>query len=184
MWKHKRLLWCNRNKIDGKEITVTLEDALFSAKSMAIMFGNGTVADYNWDKGDDAGALIMKTEQFVATAENAAEEGITDNSKPTSKEWTPITITKPFGWDEYFTAPDGKRYPKLNPKFYDATGAQINLSKEKQIKPGERYFCSYDLAVDGAIIDISANSFPGTLTDRVPLWGNTNQFGELLEAVA
>lgn len=28
----------------GKEITVTLEDALFSAKSMAIMFGNGTVA--------------------------------------------------------------------------------------------------------------------------------------------
>lgn len=28
----------------GKEITVTLEDALFSAKSMAIMFGNGKVA--------------------------------------------------------------------------------------------------------------------------------------------
>lgn len=28
----------------GKEITVTLEDALFSAKSMAVMFGNGTVA--------------------------------------------------------------------------------------------------------------------------------------------
>lgn len=27
----------------GKEITVTLEDALFSAKSMALMFGNGTV---------------------------------------------------------------------------------------------------------------------------------------------
>lgn len=27
----------------GKEITVTLEDALFSAKSMAIMFGNGKV---------------------------------------------------------------------------------------------------------------------------------------------
>ena len=26
----------------GKEITVTIEDALFSAKSMAIMFGNGT----------------------------------------------------------------------------------------------------------------------------------------------
>ena len=26
----------------GKEITVTLEDALFSAKSMAVMFGNGT----------------------------------------------------------------------------------------------------------------------------------------------
>lgn len=28
----------------GKDINVTLEDALFSAKSMAIMFGNGTIA--------------------------------------------------------------------------------------------------------------------------------------------
>ena len=33
----------------GKEINVTLEDALFSAKSMAIMFGNGTTADYTTD---------------------------------------------------------------------------------------------------------------------------------------
>ena len=30
----------------GKEINVTLEDALFSAKSMAIMFGDGTVKDF------------------------------------------------------------------------------------------------------------------------------------------
>lgn len=29
----------------NKEITVTLEDALFSAKSMAVMFGNDTVAE-------------------------------------------------------------------------------------------------------------------------------------------
>ena len=29
----------------GKEITVTIEDALFSAKSMAIMFGNGIASD-------------------------------------------------------------------------------------------------------------------------------------------
>ena len=39
----------------GKEITVTIEDALFSAKSMAIMFGDGTVTQSNasgkWQKG-------------------------------------------------------------------------------------------------------------------------------------
>ena len=29
----------------GKEINVTLEDALFSAKSLSIMFGNGKVGD-------------------------------------------------------------------------------------------------------------------------------------------
>ena len=37
----------------GKEINVTLEDALFSAKSMAIMFGDGTV--------DNSGTTIVKT---------------------------------------------------------------------------------------------------------------------------
>lgn len=31
----------------GKEINVTLEDALFSAKSMAIMFGDGNVKDFD-----------------------------------------------------------------------------------------------------------------------------------------
>ncbi len=41
----------------GKAITVTLEDALFSAKSMAIMFGNGKVST-------DL-AKIIKTIQFV-----------------------------------------------------------------------------------------------------------------------
>ena len=41
----------------GKEINVTLEDALFSAKSMAIMFGNGKVNPYVGEN-----AYIMKTE--------------------------------------------------------------------------------------------------------------------------
>lgn len=42
----------------GKEITVTLEDALFSAKSMAIMFGNGTVETTN---------TITKTVSFIGS---------------------------------------------------------------------------------------------------------------------
>ena len=33
----------------GKEINVTIEDALFSSKSMAIMFGNGSVASKSGD---------------------------------------------------------------------------------------------------------------------------------------
>lgn len=42
----------------GKEITVTLEDALFSVKSMAIMFGDGTADDLT---------TITKTQTFVGT---------------------------------------------------------------------------------------------------------------------
>ena len=42
----------------GKEITVTLEDALFSVKSMAIMFGDGTADDLT---------TITKTQTFKGT---------------------------------------------------------------------------------------------------------------------
>ena len=120
----------------GKEITVTLEDALFSAKSMAIMFGNGQVKTYGGEK-----AYIMKTEQFTATATTL-----------------PTAVAPASGWSNVFTGPDGKNYKKVNPKFYDAEGKNIT----EALVVGERYFCSYDLKATGAVIEISANSFPGT----------------------
>lgn len=118
----------------GKEINVTLEDALFSAKSMAIMFGNGTVADYT-----GASAYIMKTESFVATAV------------------TVPTTTDASGWSAKYAAPDGKLYEKKNMKFYDAKGAVPT-----ELVVGQTYFCSFDVLVDGAVIDIGASTFPGT----------------------
>lgn len=118
----------------GKEINITLEDALFSAKSMAIMFGNGTVTDYT-----GASAFIMKTEKFVATAT------------------TVPTTTDGSGWSAKYTAPDGKLYEKKNPKFFDAKGAI-----PEALVVGDTYFCSFDVLVDGAIIDIGASTFPGT----------------------
>lgn len=120
----------------GKEINVTLEDALFSAKSMAIMFGNGRVKTY-----DGGNAYIMKTEQFTATATTL-----------------PTEASSASGWSNVFTGPDGKSYKKVNPKFYDAEGKNV----ADALKVGERYFCSYDLKATGAVIEISANSFPGT----------------------
>ncbi len=121
----------------GKEITVTLEDALFSAKSMAIMFGNGTIGDYNGDE-----ALIMKTETFIAEANSSA---------------LPVAGADAFGWKHLYVGPDGKKYEKINPKFYDAYGTPVT-----ELKKDEKYFCSFDVKVDGSVIEISANSFPGT----------------------
>lgn len=135
----------------GKEINITLEDALFSAKSMAIMFGNGTVTDYNSEA-----AYIMKTEKFVAT----------DASLPTEIKTTPENGSQAVGtgnysdasgWSGKYTAPDGKLYNKKNPKFFDAKGAVVT-----GFTKGETYFCSFDVLVDGAIIDIGASTFPGT----------------------
>ena len=125
----------------GKEITVTLEDALFSAKSMAIMFGNGSIDEYNGEK-----AFIMKSEQFIATA----------TTLPTEAE-SAAAAKVVSGWNQAYTGPDGKVYKKINPKFYDAKGKKVSTLVEN-----EKFFCSFDLKVDGAVIEISANSFPGT----------------------
>ncbi len=120
----------------NKEITVTCEDALFSPKSMAIMFGNGKVKGYKGEK-----TYIMKSEQFTAT----------DTALPTQG-------ASGSGWNAFYTGPDGTTYEKINPKFYEADGDEA-----KTLIKGDIYFCSYDLLVDGSVIEISANTFPGTL---------------------
>lgn len=178
----------------GKEINVTIEDALFSAKSMAIMFGNGTVRTHS-----GAAAYIMKTEQFIASGNSTNSSTLTENTQNEDK----------LGWKAKYVAPDGKEYTKVNPKFFDAEGnkpadkyvADTTVTSENfatkkaglytattsegvttyaavgsgtynssttyyTLTPaytqGQTYFCSYDLVVDGAVIEVSANSFPGT----------------------
>ena len=133
----------------GKEITVTLEDALFSAKSMAIMFGNGTVKSYA-----GASAYIMKTEQFNAVA-------LTGSALPST--------TDDGGWKAKYEGPDGKLYTKVNPKFYDEAGNQVVVDTPSTGQVAwvtgtatAKYFCTFDILVDGSVIDISAASFPGT----------------------
>ena len=132
----------------GKEITVTLEDALFSPKSLAIMFGSGAVVNYGstaqtpatWDAtGNASSAYIMRTESFTATVSGSAE----------SAGWKPNYVV------------GGQKYLKQHPKFYDALGATVDSAS---LEAGQGYFCTYDLLVNGqaSVIEVSANSFPGT----------------------
>ena len=106
----------------GKEINVTLEDALFSAKSMAIMFGNGTVASDM--------SQLKKTVAWTGT------------SKPTT-----------------FEGPQGKKYAiPANSVTYDATGASVT-----EFTAGNTYYTTFNMAItDAGVIEISANTFPGT----------------------
>lgn len=121
----------------GKEITVTLEDALFSAKSLAIMFGNGKIKAYS--------SYIMKTEQFATTSGSASAA---------SGDFAGA------GWSSSYIAPDGKAYAKVNPKFYTADGASV--ASTDSFAKGDVFFCTYDLDITGSVIEINANSFPGT----------------------
>ena len=130
----------------GKEINVTLEDALFSAKSMAIMFGNGAVGSAATATAGDTGVsgkvAIMKTETFVATAS------------------TSVSTASAAGWNSKFQLPDGKFVEKKNAKFFDESGATTTT-----LAANAKYFCTYDLAAEPAdvkVIEISPSSFPGT----------------------
>jgi hypothetical protein len=136
----------------GKEITVTLEDALFSPKSLAIMFGNGLPVDYdNPTTGtpDPSSAFIMRTETFTYDA-SASDKG----------------------WKPYYIA-NGSQYAKRNAKFYSDKGSFIGINSGESaatglptsgFTDGETYFCTYDLLVEGSayVVEVSANSFPGT----------------------
>ena len=124
----------------GKEITVTLEDALFSARSMAIMFGNGTVSALkDSTEADATGKLIMRTEKVDASL---------------TTDWV---------------AKNGKVYKRKHITYYDAAGASsstyvdANTAAGSTTGPGESILATYDLvAINTAVITISAESFPGT----------------------
>lgn len=116
----------------GKEINVTLEDALFSAKSMAIMFGNGTV--------DASATQLKKTIEW--TASSTAD--------------TDTAAGRPTVFDI-----NGKKYavPSTGVVDYDATGSSLTSGFTK----GAKYFATFDVSITNVgVIDVSANSFPGT----------------------
>lgn len=129
----------------GKEITVTLEDALFSAKSMAIMFGNGSVTPFETAEAADSvtekSNVIMKTVQFTC-----------------NKEEYPTTWTNPAG----------REVAMINPKYYNEEGTLVATEENAETVfadeayQGKKFFCTFDVRVSGSVIEISANSFPGT----------------------
>lgn len=142
----------------GKEINVTLEDALFSAKSMAIMFGNGKVKGVKKTGTNDTAAYIMRTEIFTPTA---AVDNVYTGTGTSTLNTSDLTTA---GWNKYAEGTNGKNYLKQNPKFYTDNGTAVT-----KLTKGTTYFCTYDLiikgevgAYDAQVIEISANSFPGT----------------------
>lgn len=115
----------------NKEITLTLQDALFSAKSLAIMFGAaGSIAhELKCNVDSHPENLIMRTRTFVADS-----TAMPDNQ---------LNIR-------------GKVYTKNNRKVFDAEGKAVtgNLSI------GTKYFESFDLeATDVTVITINADTF-------------------------
>lgn len=119
----------------GKEITVTLEDALFSAKSMAVMFGSG---------GDNA---TVGTE---ATIRKTLRVDQLDVSSSDSS----MTIKAEI---------NGQIVNISSGTFYSETGSGLGSVTTLSSVPEGAAFLTWDFeGKDPAVIEISAETFPGT----------------------
>ncbi len=165
----------------GKEITVSIEDALFSAKSMAIMFGNGTAPQ--------GSSLIQKTavvrlgkantgkvkliNDYVTADIYDAVEGSKRVKLYLGSETTAPTGEIKINGQLLFTGPNG-----VKSKLYDEDGTVLDSDgfTESELKAlyttgldvtgteldGHKLMSTYWVSAVGKTITISGDTFPGT----------------------
>ena len=153
----------------GKDITVTLEDALFSAKSLSIMFGNGTVVAANKatitrtvmgriiegnkveymiaDVLDDNGSAVRKKLYF---GREKADGIAFKDAKPAI---TIKTVVDEEGKKLTLTTTDGAIAPTSDLSEGEIAGT---------VEVGDRVFITYTTTANTKTISISADTFPGT----------------------
>ena len=167
----------------GKEITVSIEDALFSSKSMSIMFGDGTVAQGSTliqktavvRMGKAASGMVkMVNDYFIADVYDAVEGSKrvklylgSNNTAPTGE----VKLTNQI----LDVGPNGEKS-----KLYDEDGTvldeELTIADIKAlyttglasptaggtVLDGHKLMFTYWVAATGKQITISGDTFPGT----------------------
>ena len=131
----------------GKDITVTLEDALFSAKSLSIMFGNGTVKEGNPKIQRTVMARLDKNGNLGEVSVDIYNEqtGGATREKVNIQDFASKNLTVIGVFDEYSKPID------------DLGGNTYNGD------PNARVFITYEVAVsNNREIIVSSDTFPGT----------------------
>ena len=122
----------------GKEITVNIEDALFSPKSLSIMMADGRVTDDTTDK------YIRKSVRVVAT--------------------TTSTIAPKVMIDNKEVDPSEAKDKKIT--WYKASAGEVGLAAltdGESFTKGEVYIATWEHPVAAkSVITIKPDSFPGT----------------------
>ena len=138
----------------GKEITVTLEDALFSAKSMAIMYG----VDPDEDTTDFAARSTITKTVLVSAIQVSGEDVIVSTAAGDIKIPTEV-------------------------KFYDSKAKEVTAegatakAKYEAAKATAAY-ATFDINVEGQEIVISAEKFPGTYYVTGDTYARSEDTGE------
>ena len=127
----------------GKEINVTLTDALFSPASMAIMFGgNGDVDTESTEK-----FTKVAMTRILKTAADSTVEMETAEGRKTVK----------------VLAEGGSTYSTGITKVTDADGAEVSASDFGSKTAGDKFFVHYEVTpTSKKVININADTFPGT----------------------
>ena len=143
----------------GKEITVTLEDALFSAKSMSLMFGDGSTPD-------EVTGTVVRTAVMRAT--DSVDYFVADMSTTSGAVRKKIWLGQvPQGQEgESF---DNVKAKLSNVKIYDEKSEEVATissasdwtSKENSYS-GQKLFVTYEVSAKSRTININGDSFPGT----------------------
>lgn len=138
----------------GKEINVTLEDALFSAKSMAIMFGS---VDTNGDP------VINQTAEIIKTVPKAQVKKLTYAAADASTAEIEIRGTK---------------VTLSAVKLYDEKGVPVNVSQEEGAQAAYAYLTGTVNGKNISEIVISAETFPGTYYCTGDTYARSEDTGE------
>ena len=127
----------------GKEINVTLTDALFSPASMAIMFGDGGVGIGNTEEKITKVAMARISEtQADTTVEIDAKDG-----RKTVK----------------VLANGGEAYNTGITKVTSIDDEDITATEFKSLTAGDKVFVHYEVTpTSKKVININADTFPGT----------------------
>lgn len=121
----------------GKDINVALEDALFSTKSMAIMYG---AVNKDGEVQINEVTTLRKTEQMIASGGKI--------TPPTKSIQHTINGQKVMLTDTEVVV-------------YDEEGKTV-ADPSQDLVDGNKYFVTYEIKVAGSEIVISAAQFPGT----------------------
>lgn len=147
----------------GKEITVNIEDALFSPKSMSIMLGNGTVTMNAGDKVSRTAVMRLDAsgnlpDYFIADVYDAATAGavrkkvyIGDGTVPAGM----VALSAVTG----ISLTSAQLVSEVGTVLASGTSA-VSFASESHA--GEKVFLTYEISATTKTIVVSADTFPGT----------------------
>ena len=145
----------------GKEINVTIEDALFSSKSMAIMFGNGSVVNKSAQNITKTAVVRVGADGKLPATFVADVYDATAGSKRLKVRMDDVNPSA----DEIAFANSGITLVSLTSE----AGVEIDkdLTKQEWVTArteykGQKVFVTYTVKATTKTITISGDSFPGT----------------------